>query len=583
MKLGGRLTLRKQIFIGFMFAMVIVLSAVGTFVYNQVSYMLMSNAERHIQQTAAQAMGKLEVLLDQVRMITTQTVTNAVVQELFEQELDGMPLTFDERQDLQQEVRNIGAYTQGIRSIELYTSDYRRLTPLTDDRLNERVPTEWLGQVDAARGGLVWLGIDPRHPDMLITMRQVRLIERSYIQGGYILVQIERRFFDLTDRSIGEENGTRRSREYMALLDAHGEVITADFPAGMDIRFDLLDQDELVIDGERYMAVRQHSPEIDWSIVILTPVSYTTEGLSVLRTVVVVSVVVGGAIFLIVAYILSGMLSRPILDLIKAMRNARFGSLRPITVQSRMMEINELNYTYNAMVQSLNELNEMVYQKELVRSRTELKALQAQINPHFLFNTLEAFYWALEEKGEEELARIVVAMSGLFRYVISREDEDVWVTVGDELDHAERYLTIMGMRLMDRLQWRIEAAEYTRSVRIPKLLIQPLVENAVMHGVEQRLEPGTVVVRATLDESGEYTKIEVIDDGPGMDEQTLNRLRDLKDAGSTPPSKGTGLGMANVEQRLRMYYKSQTDGLKISSRPGQGTCVSFIIPNQGSV
>jgi len=583
LKLGGRLTLRKQIFIGFMFAMVIVLSAVGTFVYNQVSYMLMSNAERHIQQTAAQAMGKLEVLLDQVRMITTQTVTNAVVQELFEQELDGMPLTFDERQDLQQEVRNIGAYTQGIRSIELYTSDYRRLTPLTDDRLNERVPTEWLGQVDAARGGLVWLGIDPRHPDMLITMRQVRLIERSYIQGGYILVQIERRFFDLTDRSIGEENGTRRSREYMALLDAHGEVITADFPAGMDIRFDLLDQDELVIDGERYMAVRQHSPEIDWSIVILTPVSYTTEGLSVLRTVVVVSVVVGGAIFLIVAYILSGMLSRPILDLIKAMRNARFGSLRPITVQSRMMEINELNYTYNAMVQSLNELNEMVYQKELVRSRTELKALQAQINPHFLFNTLEAFYWALEEKGEEELARIVVAMSGLFRYVISREDEDVWVTVGDELDHAERYLTIMGMRLMDRLQWRIEAAEYTRSVRIPKLLIQPLVENAVMHGVEQRLEPGTVVVRATLDESGEYTKIEVIDDGPGMDEQTLNRLRDLKDAGSTPPSKGTGLGMANVEQRLRMYYKSQTDGLKISSRPGQGTCVSFIIPNQGSV
>ena len=582
MKLGGRLTLRKQIFIGFMFAMVIVLSAVGTFVYNQVSYMLKSNAERHIQQTAAQAMGKLEVLLDQVRMITTQTVTNAVVQEFFEQELDGTPLTFDERQALQQEVRSIEAYTQGVRSIELYTSDYRRLTPLTDDHLDERIPTEWLGQVDAARGGLVWLGTDPRNPDMLIAMRQVRMMDRSYVRGGYVLVQIERRYFDLTDHS-GEVSPNLESREYMALLDEHGEVITADFPADMDISNVLLEQDELDIGGERYLAVRQHSPEIAWSIVILTPVSYTTEGLSVLRTVVVVSVVVGGAIFLIVAYILSGMLSRPILDLIKAMRNARFGSLKPITVQSRMMEINELNYTYNAMVQSLNELNEMVYQKELIRSRTELKALQAQINPHFLFNTLEAFYWALEEKGEEELARIMVAMSGLFRYVISREDEEAWVTVGDELDHAERYLTIMSMRLMDRLKWRIEAAEYTRSVRIPKLLIQPLVENAVMHGVEQRIEPGTVVIRATLDETGEYTKIEVIDDGPGMDEETLSRLRDLKDVASTSSSKSTGLGMANVEQRLRLNYKSKTSGLKIDSRPGQGTCVSFIIPNQERV
>jgi two-component system sensor histidine kinase YesM len=581
LKLGGRLTLRKQIFIGFMFAMVIVLSSVGAFVYNQVSEMLMNNAERHIQQTAAQAIGKLEVLLDQVRMITTQTVTNAVVQEFFKQELDGFPLSFDERQLLQQEVRNIEAYTKGIRSIELYTSDYRRLTPLTDDPLHERVPEEWLQQVDAARGGLVWLGADPRNPDMMIAMRQVRLMDWSYVQSGYILVQIERRYFDLTDRS-GEDDGNRQTKEYMALLDEQGEVITADFPAGLDISRELKDQDEIAIDGEPYLAVRQHSPATHWSVVILTPVSFTTEGLSVLRTVVVVSVVVGGAIFLIVAYILSGMLSRPILDLIKAMRNVRFGSLRPITVQSRMMEINELNYTYNAMVRSLNELNEIVYQKELIRSRTELKALQAQINPHFLFNTLEAFYWALEEKGEEELAHIVVAMSGLFRYVISREDEDVWVTVGDELDHAERYLTIMGMRLMDRLQWRIEAAEYTRSVRIPKLLIQPLVENAVMHGVEQRIEPGTVVVRATLDESGDYTRIEVSDDGPGMDEQTLRRLRDLKDSGPPPSGKGTGLGMANVEQRLRLYYKNQTEGLKIHSRPGQGTCVSFLIPNQGS-
>lgn len=114
------------------------------------------------------------------------------------------------------------------------------------------------------------------------------------------------------------------------------------------------------------------------------------------------------------------MITKPILNLIKVMRNSKFGTLKPSTVTSATLEIRELNNTYNQMVDRMNELVEVVYQKEILQSRTELKALQSQINPHFLFNTLEAFYWALDEKGEDELAESVIAMSGLFRYVINR-------------------------------------------------------------------------------------------------------------------------------------------------------------------
>src|SRR5690606_4868418 len=144
-------------------------------------------------------------------------------------------------------------------------------------------------------------------------------------------------------------------------------------------------------------------------------------------------------LFLVMTFILSTMITRPILNMIRAMRGSRFGSMKPSPITSATMEINELNNTYNQLVVYLNELIEVVYQKEITQSRSELKALQAQINPHFLFNTLEAFYWSLDEKGEEELAQIVIAMSGLFRYVIHQTDGDEWVTIGDELDHAERY------------------------------------------------------------------------------------------------------------------------------------------------
>jgi two-component system sensor histidine kinase YesM len=244
------------------------------------------------------------------------------------------------------------------------------------------------------------------------------------------------------------------------------------------------------------------------------------------------------------------------------------------------MEINELNNTYNQMVHSLNELIEVVYQKEIVQSRTELKALQAQINPHFLFNTLEAFYWALDEKGEEELAQIVVDMSGLFRYVINRTDDDEWVTIGDELDHAERYLKIMEMRMLDRLSWRIESDEACRSVPLPKLLIQPLVENAILHGVEQRVGPGTVMLIVRPSSRPGYTLVTVTDDGPGMDAAKISSIYHTMEKGSMRSSKGTGIGIANIERRLKLSYVDNTDGLEIRSEEGYGTSISFEIPNE---
>ncbi|AZK45268.1 cache domain-containing sensor histidine kinase [Paenibacillus lentus] len=569
-------TLRNQIFIGFMLVMVIVLALVSFFTFGQVSILLRNNAEKHIQQTAVQATGKLDALLQQINTLTAQVAMNATTQRLLAEETATEPIRFEDRQRLQQEVRKYEAYATGIRSLELYTADFQRLLPLDDIRLTERVSSEWIDRVDEEMGRLVWFGQDPQNPNGVIAIRSIRLIDKSFSHAGYLMVHIEKSYFELTDATVESE-----MRESMGLFDKSGKTIFSDFPAGADSRMLLSHVGEsITIDGKEYIAIQNQSEATGWTLAILTPMDYVTEGISVLRTNILVSGGVGGLLFLIFTFILSTMITRPILNLIKAMRGARFGTLKPSPITSRTMEINELNNSYNQMVVDLNELIEVVYQKEIIQSRTELKALQSQINPHFLFNTLEAFYWELEDKGEEELAQIVVAMSGIFRYVINKTDEDEWVTLGDELDHAERYLKIMEMRMVDRLSWRIEVDEACRQVPVPKLLIQPLVENAILHGVEQRVGPGTVMLRVEPSSRPGFTRITVADDGPGMDQEKLRSLHAVMRKGHVSATKGHGIGMVNVERRLRLSYDAEAEGLEIRSEKGHGTTIAFEIPNE---
>lgn len=572
-------TLRNQILLGFMLVMVIVLALVVFFVYNKVSVLLRNTAERHIQQTAVQAAGKLDASLKQVDTLTAQIATNATVQRFLTNEVKGEPITFSERQSLQQEVRKYEAYATGIRSLEIYTTDYQRLSPLDDGSLASRVPREWIALADGVQGQLYWFGQDVKEADLVIALRRIRLIDESFVHGGYLLVRMEKSYFDLDD---GSTSGSERNQEAMLLYDQAGHMVASNLTGEVDSDYILQGEGEILTLGkEEYISVHKQSAATGWRVVMLTPVDYTTEGISVLRTSVLVSGAVGALLFLVLSFILSTMITRPILQLIKAMRGARFGTLKPNQATSSTMEINELNNTYNQMVDSLNELIEVVYQKEIIQSRTELQALQAQINPHFLFNTLEAFYWALEEKGEEELAQVVVAMSGLFRYVITRKDEDEWVLIADELEHAERYLMIMKMRLLDRLSWRIESDDASRKVQIPKLLIQPLVENAILHGVEQKLEPGTIILQVGPSSRHGYTTISVTDDGPGMDEQKLAALHLAMEQGHTESAKGSGVGLANVGRRIRLYYTTGQGGISIESEKGGGTTVSFDIPNDG--
>lgn len=570
-------SLRNQIFVGFVMVMLIVLLLAGITAYDRVAALLKNNAEKHIHQTAVQASGRLDALIAQVNSLTAQVADDAYVQRLLNEEKRGQKASFNQRQALLQIAGSYQSFINGAQSMEIYTTDYSRIFPMDDRSLSHRLERNWIVKADEGKGRLVWAGSDPDDPSILLAVRRISLLERSFEHGGYVVVRMQRSFFQLND-SVGADG----SQDSIMLLDGDGEVVTSNLDVHLDPQA-VMNSESVVQNGkESYIVVKQRSELTGWTLAVLTPLRETTEGVSILRTALLVSGIIGVVLFLVMSFFLSTMITRPLIRLMRAMRGAQPGAMRPNLMVSSTLEINELNDVYNQMVYRQNELTQVVHEKEVMQSRAEMKALQSQINPHFLFNTLEAFYWSLEEKGEEEMARMVIAMSRLFRYIISSPHQDEWVTLAGELEHVERYLNIMQMRLGDRMQWEIRLSEELRSVPMPKLLIQPLVENAVLYGIENTLKPGMVKISVQPSSITDIVCVEVRDNGPGINEE---RLQDIKQAlnGGEPvvPGRGAGVGLINVHQRLGLYFGdrlAEQAKLTVESEVGAGTVIRFNIP-----
>ncbi|SDM97424.1 cache domain-containing sensor histidine kinase [Paenibacillus jilunlii] len=573
-------TLRNQIFIGFLLVMLIIIAVSGVFVYNRVSYLLKNNAERHIQQTAVQANGRLDALIGQIDSLMEQVANHPTIQQLLTEELDGQSVTFNQRQSLLRIISSYQAYMPSVGSLELYTADYRLLFPIKDGSLETRISNAYITAANTQKGRLVWIGVDPNDEESLLAIRQVSLMDRWFSRGGYLMARIQRSYFQLDDPLSGSDGG-----ESVLLVNDEGELLGSSQEPEAELLPLLASKDQTVsFRGKEYVQVKLRSDKTNWTLLVLTPVSYVTRGLSVLRTVLLVSGGFGTLLFLIMSFVLSTMITRPIIQLIRAMRKSRLGVLTPNPESVSTIELRELNNTYNGMIANMNDLIRVVYEKEVLQSRTELKALQAQINPHFLFNTLEAFNWSLEEKGEEELAGLVVVMSRLFRYIIGNPNKDEWVTLGEEMEQVQRYLKIMEMRMGDRLAWNIQLGPEEAAVPVPKLLIQPIVENAILHGVESRVGSGTVSVMVAPAKRKGWTQITVQDNGPGMDADTLQSLYSALEGGPSISAKGTGIGLVNVQRRLKLYYEAEgtgVEGLNIESRLSEGTVITFEIPNNG--
>lgn len=566
-------TLRNQILVVFLVVMAIVLLIVSILTYNQVSSMLKSNAEKQTHQTAVEANGRLESLYKQISTASKLVMTNDNIQRVLTKAYEGQEVSFSERQQLEGIVNIIQANSDGIFSFEMYTSNMSRLLPLDDTSLITRIDQKWIRRANEANGKLVWIGDDPRNSDNILALRRVNLMGSDYANGGYLLISIYRSYLQFANQN--------EFNQYSILIDKDLKPILSNYEKSIE-PITKNEKPTITLDNQEYIVTKQTSNETEWTLIILTPIKALTEGISVLRTGIIISGIIGFIIFFTSSLFLSTYITKPIIKLTETMQQASAGSLYMNPTVTTINEINELNSTYNQLVKETNHLINMVYQKEITRSRSELKALQAQINPHFLFNTLDALRWSLEDKEEEDLAEFVVSMSELFRYTITKQSDEDWVTIKEEIHHIENYMDIIKMRFGDHLQWNLTLPVEWEKVKIPKLLIQPLVENAVLHGAGKKVNPCTISVSILPTVDNQYLQILVEDDGPGINQEKLESIHQALQSGGIQSKTGNGMAISNVHKRLELYYQNHLKkGLTIVSNVNMGTKVSFVIPVKG--
>ena len=253
------------------------------------------------------------------------------------------------------------------------------------------------------------------------------------------------------------------------------------------------------------------------------------------------------------------------------------GDLRNRMQDLGVEELQELGQHINLMAERLEELLAETGRNREHLAKAELRTLQAQINPHFLYNTLDAIVWQAESGRPEEVVRLTRSLSDFFRISLSSGAD--WIPVMQEMKHVSAYLSIQQTRYRDILQYEVVPPEGVEQVYMLKLLLQPLVENALYHGIKEKRGGGKITVRAVAE--GGLIRFTVSDTGRGMDPKRLEELRkSLENARLTPQAAmdpgSAGFGLRNVDMRIRLYYQKKK-GLTLRSGP-EGTEVSFVIP-----
>lgn len=305
--------------------------------------------------------------------------------------------------------------------------------------------------------------------------------------------------------------------------------------------------------------------------VLQQPKLFTT---AVTRTLILISVSIaltGLLLGLFTTWKLSRHISEPILDLDRAMKQAMNGDYSVRIASSRTDEMGHLTRSFNHMLEehALNLRRSVKRQKEL--NETQIRMLQAQLNPHFLYNTLDTLKWLGVSHGVPDIAALSTSLAALLRASIS---DSRLITLDEELDLVERYLSIQSIRFEDRFTCEIDVDERFRSCLIPKLVLQPVVENAVVHGVAD-MDEGYIKITAEEkfeDASRHVLVLTVSDNGTGMPAETLNVINS---GGSLKP-RGH-LGCYNVGKIIRLYY-GESYGLYAASSPGRGTVITLRLP-----
>ena len=440
-----------------------------------------------------------------------------------------------------------------------------RQTKLMDDSEKKRL-------ISAARehkGGITWLK-SSGEDNIIIAAREIRAIENmESLAVLFIRIDLD----NLINRYISMESTYKPNLQILS----NNKII---YDNTDDLQFDINEffknrvRSYYVdnINDEKYLIYYGTSTYTDWTYVNILPYDNIFQNISKMRTTMIVILVLLLMATSFIGTRFANSITRPIIMLSSKMEKVRDGNFDLSPSDSNNIyhndEIGQLNHDFNVMINRINSLINENYVKQLLIKETELKALQSQINPHFLYNTLASINGLAKMNGQQKISAMVKSLSNLLRGAI--RNKEIVITIREEINLLKDYITIQKIRYGERLDFSMEADEEILDCSILKLTLQPIVENSITHGLENLTGPCKISVTAKRIQ--DLIRIEVTDNGPGISEDILTKLRNME-----IESKGFGIGLSNIDKRTKLIF-GEKYGLVFESELRKETTVGIELP-----
>ena len=426
------------------------------------------------------------------------------------------------------------------------------------------------------------LFVDPdyRYRWVVSLSRHVELTRDGAIESGVLLVDMSYSGIEqiCKDVDLGAGQGG-----YLYLVDGAGEIVY--HPRQQLIYAGLLEENNAaaaayadgshneVFRGQRRQVTVKTVGYTGWKLVGVVPSESLWDNYGQLLLFFLFIVFFSVFLLVFVNLRLSAWITAPMKKLDRAVKELEAGRETVDLKVDGPYEVEHLSRSIQSMVSTMRHLMDDILQQEEQKRRSELDVLQSQINPHFLYNTLDSVIWMTENGRTEDAVVMLTSLARLFRISLSRGSNII--TVAEELEHARHYLTIQKMRYKNKFSADLSAEDGVESLYTIKLIVQPILENAIYHGMDYADGDGKICVRAFRE--GEDTVIEVADNGLGMPEEVVERLLDQGSAYAAAGSKGSGIGLRNVHRRIQLTFGREY-GLTILSEPDDGTVVRIRLP-----
>ena len=324
--------------------------------------------------------------------------------------------------------------------------------------------------------------------------------------------------------------------------------------------------------SHRYFMCYLYSRPTGWMYVNIFPY---TEIYGVIQMIRLAQIAAAAALALFSALVTNRLVRtviQPLNDLTHSMKIVETGDFegarKSLLLEERGDETGQLQKEFDTMLEKIGELIQENYEKQLLIKDTSYRMLRAQINPHFIYNTLNTINWMVKWKKNDEVSRLIVEFGKLLRSSLSGEP---FATVAEEAELTEGYIAIQTYRYQSRADFIVEKSGELEKYQTPRMILQPLVENAIYYGIEDSLEKCTIRVTVREEPGSIFYRVE--DSGPGMSPETLQAVRD-----GTVKSKGNGIGLANIRERLKLLFEDSE--FTIDSVSGEGTRVEIRIPKK---